>query len=241
MHYVFLAAGKGKRIYKNIKTNKCLIKINKKTIIENLIENIPKSKRNKITIVTGFNSNKIIQKTKKYRVNYIYNPKFQTTEMVETLKLALKNINEDILFSYSDIFYGKELISKILNKNNNNILVPINMNWRQIWKIRNKPIFNDAESLIIRKNKILEIGNKIKNIENVQGQFMGLLFIPKLLREDILKILNNKKFQKFQTTKLINYLIKKGFSISAIQLKTHWYEFDDLDDLNNYRKHFKIK
>ena len=241
MHYVFLAAGKGKRIYKNIKTNKCLIKINKKTIIENLIENIPKSKRNKITIVTGFNSNKIIQKTKKYRVNYIYNPKFQTTEMVETLKLALKNINEDILFSYSDIFYGKELISKILNKNNNNILVPINMNWRQIWKIRNKPIFNDAESLIIRKNKILEIGNKIKNIENVQGQFMGLLFIPKLLREDILKILNNNKFQKFQTTKLINYLIKKGFSISAIQLKTHWYEFDDLDDLNNYRKHFKIK
>ena len=211
MHYVFLAAGKGKRIYKNIKTNKCLIKINKKTIIENLIENIPKSKRNKITIVTGFNSNKIIQKTKKYRVNYIYNPKFQTTEMVETLKLALKNINEDILFSYSDIFYGKELISKILNKNNNNILVPINMNWRQIWKIRNKPIFNDAESLIIRKNKILEIGNKIKNIENVQGQFMGLLFIPKLLREDILKILNNNKFQKFQTTKLINYLIKKDF------------------------------
>ena len=239
MHFVFLAAGKGKRIYKNIKTNKCLIKINKKTIIENLIENIPKSKRNKITIVTGFNSNKIIQKTKKYRVNYIYNPKFQTTEMVETLKLALKNINEDILFSYSDIFYGKELISKILNKNNNNILVPINMNWRQIWKIRNKPIFNDAESLIIRKNKILEIGNKIKKIEKVQGQFMGLLFIPKLLREDILKILNNKKFQKFQTTKLINYLIKKGFSISAIQLKTHWYEFDDLDDLNNYRKHFK--
>ena len=70
---------------------------------------------------------------------------------------------------------------------------------------------------------------------------MGLLFIPKLLREDILKILNNNKFQKFQTTKLINYLIKKGFSISAIQLKTHWYEFDDLDDLNNYRKNFKIK
>ena len=68
---------------------------------------------------------------------------------------------------------------------------------------------------------------------------MGLLFIPKLLREDILKILNNKKFQKFQTTKFINYLIKKGFCISAIRLKTHWYEFDDLDDLNNYRKHFK--
>tara|TARA_S200000501_G_C20716538_1_gene696469 strand:+ start:344 stop:1066 length:723 start_codon:yes stop_codon:yes gene_type:complete len=239
MHFVFLAAGKGKRIYRNIKTNKCLIKINNKTIIESLIENIPKSKRNKITIVTGFNSNKIIKKTKKYKVNYIHNSKFQTTEMVETLKIALKKINEDILFSYSDILYTKEIISKIQKNNNNKILVPININWRQIWKIRNKAVFNDAESLIINKNRILEIGNKIKNIEKVQGQFMGLLFIPKLLRETILKLLNNKKFKKFQTTKLLNYLIKKGFFISAIRSKSHWYEFDDLDDLNNYRKHFK--
>lgn len=239
MHFVFLAAGKGKRIYRNIKTNKCLIKINNKSIIENLIENIPKSKRNKITIVTGFNSNKIIQKTKKYKVNYIHNSKFKTTEMVETLKVALTNINEDILFSYSDIFYKKELILKIQKKSNNKILVPINSNWRHIWKIRNKEVLDDAESLIISRNRILEIGNKIKNIQKVQGQFMGLLFIPKLLRDDILKILNNKKFRKFQTTKLLNYLIKNGFCINAIRLKSHWYEFDDLDDLNNYRKHFK--
>ena len=239
MHFVFLAAGKGKRIYRNIKTNKCLIKINNKTLIENLIENIPKSKRNKITIVTGFNSDKIIQKTKKYKVNYIHNSKFQKTEMVETLKVALKKINEDILFSYSDIYYTKEIISKIQKNNSNKILVPININWRRIWKIRNKAVLNDAESLIINKNRILEIGNKIKNVEKVQGQFMGIVFIPKLLREDILKILNNRKFKKFQTTKLLNHLIKKGFFISAIRLKSHWYEFDDLDDLNNYRKHFK--
>ena len=42
MKIIFLAAGRGKRIFKKIKINKCLIKINKKTIIENLIENIPK-------------------------------------------------------------------------------------------------------------------------------------------------------------------------------------------------------
>ena len=33
MKFIFLAAGKGSRIYKKIKINKCLIKIKKKKII----------------------------------------------------------------------------------------------------------------------------------------------------------------------------------------------------------------
>ena len=47
MHFVFLAAGKGSRIFKKINTNKCLIKIFGKSIIERLIRNIPtKSRKN---------------------------------------------------------------------------------------------------------------------------------------------------------------------------------------------------
>ena len=57
MHFVFLAAGKGSRIFGEIKTNKCLIKLHDQTIIEKLIKNIPK--KNKITIVTGFNKKKL--------------------------------------------------------------------------------------------------------------------------------------------------------------------------------------
>ena len=67
MHVVFLAAGKGTRIFSKIKTNKCLIKISNKTVIEKLIENIPENRRNKITIATGFNSKNIFNKTKKFK------------------------------------------------------------------------------------------------------------------------------------------------------------------------------
>ena len=34
MKFVILAAGKGSRLYKKIKKNKCLLKIGKKTLIE---------------------------------------------------------------------------------------------------------------------------------------------------------------------------------------------------------------
>ena len=239
MHFVFLAAGKGTRIFSKIKTNKCLIKISNRTIIERLIENIPKERRNKIVIATGFNRKEILNKTKKFKINYIHNSKFNSTDMVETLRLALKKINDDILFSYSDIIYDKKIITTILKKNIKKITVPIKLNWKNIWKIRNKPILEDAESLIIKNGHVLEIGKKIKNLKKVDGQFMWLLIIPKTERQKVLKIINHRNFKKYQTTNLLNKLIKNGMKVKVLKSKDHWYEFDDYEDLKNYKNRFK--
>ena len=87
MHFVFLAAGKGTRIFSKIKTNKCLIKISNKTIIERLLENIPKDKRNKIFIATGFNRKEILNETnEKLRLNlddlYEQKQKYDTNTLI---------------------------------------------------------------------------------------------------------------------------------------------------------------
>ena len=239
MHFVFLAAGKGSRIFKKINTNKCLIKVFGKSIIERLINNVPLKNRKNITIVTGFNRKAILNETKKFHVNYIHNSKYNKTEMVETLRLALEKINDDIVFSYTDILYGEKIIQKILRKKINNITIPVNTNWKKIWRIRKKPIYKDAESLIINRNLIKEIGEKINKITYVDGQFMGLIIIPKLLRKKILNILDQKKYKKYQTTKFINSLIKLDFKIKVIKSNQHWYEFDDWEDYKNYLKKFK--
>ena len=239
MHFVFLAAGKGSRIFKKINTNKCLIKIFDKSLIERLIRNIPIKRRKNITILTGFNSKTILSETKRCNVNYIHNPKYNRTEMVETLRLALDKINDDIVFSYSDILYDQNIIVKILKKKITSITVPVNTNWKKIWRIREKPIYEDAETLIIKKNLISEIGEKINKPNHVDGQFMGLIIIPKLLRKKILDILNEKKYKKYQTTKFLNSLIKLGFKVKPIKCNEHWYEFDDWDDYKNYLKNFK--
>ena len=46
-HYI-LAAGKSERIFSKIKINKCLIKINGITLIDNIINNSIKNKKFKI-------------------------------------------------------------------------------------------------------------------------------------------------------------------------------------------------
>ena len=236
MHFVFLAAGKGTRIFKKIKTNKCLIKLRKKTIIERLIENIPKNYRKKTTIVTGFNHLNIIKATRKYKINYLQNKEYKNTEMLHSLCIALEKIDDDIFFSYSDIIYDKIIINRMIKHKKKNICVPININWKKVWIQRKTDIKEDAETLKYKNSKLLEIGEKIKDIKKVKGQFMGVFYIPKNKRDLILKILKNKSFKKRHLTFFINYLIKKKIYVSIIKYHHHWYEFDNYTDLLNYKK-----
>ena len=74
--------------------------------------------------------------------------------MMHSFYLALKNIDDDILISYSDILYNHEILKKIKKHKKNEILLPINKNWLNVWKKRNKNILNDGESLVI-DNKII--------------------------------------------------------------------------------------
>ena len=238
MHFVFLAAGKGSRIFKKINTNKCLIKIFDKSLIERLIRNIPIKRRKNITILTGFSSKTILSETKKFNVNYIHNPKYNRTEMVETLRLALDRINDDIVFSYSDILYDQNIIVKILKKKITSITVPINTNWKKIWRIREKQIYEDAETLIIKKNLITEIGKKIKKINHVDGQFMGLIYLKKTGWQKFKNELDKINIKDIDFTKALQFLINKGFKIKGIPTEEIWGEIDTEKDLEFYESYY---
>ncbi len=235
MHLILLAAGRSKRIYSDLKKHKCLIKINNKSLIETIINNAYKNNIKKQTIINGF---KGIQLKKALNKNYkyIFNKYYQKYEMVYSILLALKNINDDLIISYTDIFYDEDLFKNISKRKFQNITVPINTNWQKIWKIRKKNIYEDAETLKIKNNKIIEIGNKIKKVKDVSGQFMGIIIIPNHLRKKLIEIIMANKLYKKQTTYLIKFLIKLRFEINPLSFDSFWYEFDDIIDYKNFKK-----
>ena len=60
---------------------------------------INKTKVKDISIVVGFNSHKIKSHLKKYdKINYIFNNKYNSKEMLYSLILALKKLNDDISY-----------------------------------------------------------------------------------------------------------------------------------------------
>jgi choline kinase len=159
--------------------------------------------------------------------------------MVYSSILGLKESNSDTLISYTDIIYTKKLF-KILSKSKKNfITIPYIKNWKRVWKRRKKDIFDDAETFKVDKNNNLkEIGNKIskKNLKSINGQFIGIIFVPK----NYIKVLINKykiyKNSKLQFTQFINNLIKDNIKIKCLNYNDFWYEIDDYQDLINFNR-----
>ena len=194
MKIVILAAGKSSRIFKKIKKNKCLLKIDNETLIDKSIKEILKVKNikeNDIYIVTGFKSNLIKNHvSKKYKnIQYIYNKDYNTREMLYSMMLAMRKIDSDFICIYSDILFSHRVLNKlILFKKNLNIKIPVLKNWEKIWKIKDKSIYEDAEDLKLNKkdNRIKSIGKKIKKLKP-DYQYMGIVYFPKIEFEKISK------------------------------------------------------
>ena len=211
MNIVFLAAGKSSRIYKEVGKPKCLLKINNQSIISSLLKNLKGLNLKKINIVVGFKSYLIKKELKKNKkISYIYNRYYNSREMLYSLILALKKIDDDIIFSYTDIIYDRSIIKKLISKKNN-IYLPILKNWKKVWIKRKKEIKSDAEDLQIDKNSNLKtIGKKITDISKVKYQFMGLVMINKENKKEIIKLYNStKNNKKIHLTKFLNLIVKK--------------------------------
>ena len=236
MQLIILAAGKSQRIFNKIKINKCLIRYKQKTLIEKIITE--SKKYFKVTnIVVGFNHKLITRSLKKYtKINFIKNIFYDTKEMLFSIVLALKKINDDVVISYSDIIVSNKIWSILKKESKDCIMIPTSKNWRKVWKKRKKNIYDDAETLKTdRHNNLIEIGKKIKKGEKIKSQFMGIIFIPKDLIKPIIKIYNENKFEKYQTTQFLQILIKRKFKIKCIETNLYWYEIDDLMDLNQLK------
>jgi len=241
MKIVFLAAGKGQRIFKKINKNKCLLEIKKKTLIENSINEILKTKIRDIVVVLGFQPNQIKNKLKNYKnIKFILNKKYNSREMLYSLIFALRKYNSDIIFVYTDIMFSYKTINKIIKSDKKNITIPILSNWKKIWKIRNKNPYNDAESLFTNHlMQLTSIGHKIKKLREVKHQFMGITFIPKSQRKKVLNFHDKVKVKNsLHLTTFLNKLAKKNFKISCIKTSDKWYEFDDYSDYLNYKKYY---
>lgn len=244
MKVVILAAGKSSRIYEKIQKNKCLIDINGEPLINNSINKLlitKKVKEEDIYIVTGFKSNLIKSNLKKKfkKINYIYNKYFQKREMLYSMLLAMKKINQDFICLYSDILISQETLNKLfLKKKKLNITIPILKNWEQIWKYKGQSIYEDAEDLKFdnKSHIVRAIGQKIKK-NKPKYQYMGIIYFPKIEFKNIFKIYAKfKDKRKMHLTKFLDILIKSKIKVYGIPTSSYWYEFDDYQDYQNFMR-----
>lgn len=243
MKLLLLAAGRGTRIYKNIQKNKCLIEVYDKSLIRNIVHNSKKIKNVKeVNCVVGFRKKYVLDDLKKYKVNFIENKKFSSTDMLYSTYLGLKNLrNDDVLILYTDTYFSKNFIKLACELKKKDICIPISSIWQKIWKIRNKNFLDDGEDLILdKKNLVKKIGQKLRN--NIpKNQYMGVIYLPKLKLEYVKKTMNHclKNKKKMHLTNYLQYLINKKVKIKGLINNHFWYEIDDFEDLKNFKKKYE--
>jgi choline kinase len=240
MNLLILAAGRSSRLYNKLKINKCLLNINNEdSLLSKIIDDAKKLNFKKVYIVTGFKRNNIEKIYRKNKfVKLINNHLFHKTDMVYSIFLGLNIIQDDTIITYSDILYDKRILKKLAIKEKI-IKIPVKKNWEQIWRIRKKLNKNDAENLVIKKNFLVEIGNKILREKKTKYQFMGLVYFPKDFIKKSYKLYIKIKNKNIQTTAFLNYLIANNIKIKTIKTNNYWYEFDDFEDILNFNTYAK--
>ena len=238
MKAIILAAGQGTRLKKYTeKLPKGMLEFRGKTLIKHQIDTLRNVGIEDIIIVKGFESNKINYDHVRYYVNNDY----ATTNMVASLLMAKKELNDDVIVCYSDIIYSEELINKMITSETD-IGVAVDTNWEEYWLKRYDKINFDTESLDIENDKIVSLGVENPPLGTIDGRFIGLVKFSKRVLPKILQILpssleyeeewgkTEKKFKNIYMTDLLQELIHRDFEVEPIYTKNQWLEFDTNED-----------
>ena len=240
MKAIILAAGRGTRIPQVTKNKpKCLVKINKKTILERQIFFLNKLKIKEIVIVKGFKKNKILIK----QIKYIENKNYKNNEQLDSFFYAQNEFTDDLLVLFSDIIYDFSIISKIYNQKKNLITLAVDKDWKHRYKFRfDHPLGQADKVKINKKNNIIKIGKKLK-IEETNGEFLGIFKVSKKGCKVIID--NYREYKKHHNTSnkqlhdFFKFLINKGINISSLPVRGKYMEIDTFNDYKLAKKMFK--
>jgi choline kinase len=190
-----------------------------------------------ITLIGGYKSDML----KRHGVGLELNSRFAETNMVWTLFSAESLLQDELIVAYGDIVYSRKILRKLLTSTAD-IALTIDLEWEQYWRARNENPLNDAETLLLNEDSIIEIGQKPQSLDQIQGQYMGLMKftqrgINKLCdtfhRARTIGLLRGKLPENAYMTDLFQQMIDEGHDLKAVKVAGEWVEIDTVEDLQS--------
>jgi choline kinase len=190
-------------------------------------------------------------KFKDIDAKYIQDNENEKHDILGSLMVAKNHINGEIIISYSDIIFEREIIEQ-LYKTKGDIVIAIDLNWKKEYIGRTEHLISEAENVLLdKKNKILQIKKNIKNKEGVVGEFLGLMKMTEIGSKIFLKKINRlqknhqgefhnaQSLEKGYLTDMIQEMIDSSIQITPMFISGKWCEIDTKQDLENAIKKFK--
>jgi len=233
---VILAAGRGSRMGNLCEDRpKCLTDLDGEPLIARQIAALRRGGANEIGVVRGYRAEMIDFPG----LSYFANERWAETNMVMSLAAAAKWLRSGpVLVSYADIFYRNALV-RGLAAAPGQLVVTYDRDWQRLWTRRFKDPLSDAETFRIDNASLLkEIGGKTNRIEDIMGQYMGLLkFTPAAWNavENLLSSLDGPIRDHLDMTGMLRRLLEaQNLPIHTYGTDGQWGEIDNPEDVLLY-------
>lgn len=237
MKAIILAAGQGKRLGNITKnTPKCLLKLDKKTILNYQIDSLIKCGIDKILVVTGFKEEKIVKNIRKFYakslVISIYNDYFDEKDNAYSLSLALEFIDSKkdiVIILDGDIVFDIRILEKLKRSDCANVLVA---------EDRDGGVKDEDCKVLAEDNYINGIGKKVagqwvySSMIKVSGNFLAEF------KNELAKERTEKEWYSEPLDRLLKRRQKSVYAILTDGLIR--CEIDTKEDLVYARKIFKL-
>lgn len=239
---IILAAGQGSRLRPlTDHIPKCMVKVGDKPILLRQLDTLQAAGIEDIVVVAGYKKEKISDN----RITVVENERFDSTNMIYSLFCAEEYLNGNVLICYGDIIYSKSVLNQIL-QDERDIVIASDKSWLPYWQSRCDDPLSDAESFVKNTNgKVKSLGKKASDINEVEGQFIGLIKLSAAGLEQFKKVYKEclssescsvnawnagRDLNNAYMTDMLNHLASQG-KLHYSEIERGWFEVDNPDDL----------
>lgn len=245
---IILGAGRGASL-KELTEDKptSLIELGGKTLLRWQCEALEAAKARRICVVRGYRSEQLTPEAAGLPPNT-----FETVENTDWLHgsllsglrcvapwidMALAEDEDGIIVSHADALYPANHILALANAVEP-VAITYDTRWQTLWMQRfGDPLMN-AETFVHQDGRLLEVGFRPEDPDDIQGQYMGLIrFSPKgwTYAKKHLNQLGSACDHTDMTT-FIQRLVDDDVLVQAVPVVGHWVEVDSRDDYYTYKR-----
>lgn len=232
---VVLAAGKGSRLG-NYTTDlpKSLLPLNDNndTLLDYNLSLLSNFNLEKIIVVTGFNSYKIEEHIKEYdKIEVVYNPFWDHCNVLGSLYMALKSINDDFLFLHADTLADRSIWDNLL-KSKGQMVLPF----------ERKQCCEEEMKVLLKDNKVIQITKEMD--ENIaDGEFLGIAKFDKntipFFKKTAESLFKKGELNHYMESVIQEAINENKFEINAMDILHHnFVEVDFEEDYERAKKEF---
>lgn len=230
MNAVLLAAGRGSRLLTLTDDRpKCLVALGGHPLLHWQLSALRAAGADHVAVVRGYLAHLLTGP-----FTPVENPRWAETHMVGSLLCAGSLLaTAPCLVSYGDLAYPAAAPA-LLAASSAPLAVLYDVNWRSLWTARSADPLADAETFRLGPgNLITDIGRRPTSLDEVEGQYMGLLrFTPESFGWIQAAVASGAiDPDRIDMTTLLRRLIERGHPVLGIPWTGPWCEVDTQADL----------